>query len=260
MRVVAAALAVLAIATASGGDACAIVPEPSPIVSPLPWPESSAAGSSANGASLKEIGRIRVTTPLCKALVVTAAQTVAIETENDRRLAIAETTLRRIDLDRNELLKYQGVREITKQYVDLRTSALAGNQLMREFSEQAKAAPTFEQRDSLKTFADALDGALRRQRLLADDIGRLVAYLDAHPPISRDDREALIFDALRAQNTVRLSREIFDARIVGPFADVPDSLSNTARRAGIEIARGATLIDTDESAAAKRIEPAFSRC
>ena len=254
MRVVAAALAVLAIGIASGREARAIVPESSPS------PESRAAGSSATSAPLKEIGRIRVTTPLCKALVGTAARAVAIETENDRRLAIAETTLSTIDLDRNELLKYQGVREITKQYVDLRTSALAGNQLMRDFREQAKAAPTFEQRDSLKTFADALDGALRRQRLLADDIGRLVAYLDAHPPISRDDREELIFDALRAQNTVRLSREIFDARIVGPFADVPDSLSNAARRAGIEIARGATLIDTDESAAAKRIEPAFLRC
>lgn len=254
MRVVAAALAVLAIGIGSGREARAMVPEPSPS------PESRAAGSSAIDAPLKEIGRIRVTTPLCKALVGTAARAVAIETENDRRLAIAETTLSTIDLDRNELLKYQGVREITKQYVDLRTSALAGNQLMRDFREQAKAAPTFEQRDSLKTFADALDGALRRQRLLADDIGRLVAYLDAHPPISRDDREELIFDALRAQNTVRLSREIFDARIVGPFADVPDSLSNAARRAGIEIARGATLIDTDESAAAKRIEPAFLRC
>lgn len=254
MRVVAAALAVLAIGIGSGREARAMVPEPSPS------PESRAAGSRVIDAPLKEIGRIRVTTPLCKALVGTAARAVAIETENDRRLAIAETTLSTIDLDRNELLKYQGVREITKQYVDLRTSALAGNQLMRDFREQAKAAPTFEQRDSLKTFADALDGALRRQRLLADDIGRLVAYLDAHPPISRDDREELIFDALRAQNTVRLSREIFDARIVGPFADVPDSLSNAARRAGIEIARGATLIDTDESAAAKRIEPAFLRC
>ncbi len=254
MRVVAAALAVLAIGIGSGREARAMVPEPSPS------PESRAAGSRVIDAPLKEIGRIRVTTPLCKALVGTAARAVAIETENDRRLAIAETTLSTIDLDRNELLKYQGVREITKQYVDLRTSALAGNQLMRDFREQAKAAPTFEQRDSLKTFADALDGALRRQRLLADDIGRLVAYLDAHPPISRDDREELIFDALRAQNTVRLSREIFDTRIVGPFADVPDSLSNAARRAGIEIARGATLIDTDESAAAKRIEPAFLRC
>ena len=254
MKVVAAALAVLAIGIASGREARAMVPEPSPS------PESRAAGSSVIDAPLKEVGRIRVTTPLCKALVGTAARAVAIETENDRRLAIAETTLSTIDLDRNELLKYQGVREITKQYVDLRTSALAGNQLMRDFREQSKAAPTFEQRDSLKTFADALDGALRRQRLLADDIGRLVAYLDAHPPISRDEHAALIFDALRAQNNVRLSREFFDTRIVGPFVDVPDSLSKTAGRTGIEIARGATLIGTDESAAAKQIEPAFLRC
>ena len=254
MRVVTAAVAVLAIGIASGGQARATVPESSPS------PESRTAGSSAIGAPLKEIGRIRVTSPLCKALIGTAAQAVSIETENDRRLAIAETTLQTIDLDRNELLKYQGVREITKQYVDLRGSALAGNQLMREFREQAKAAPTSEQRDSLKTFADALDGALRRQRLLADDIGRLVAYLDAHPPISKDVHEALVFDALGTQNNVRLSREIFDARIVGPFVAVPDSLSRAARNTGSDIARRAESIGTDENAAAERIEPSFSRC
>ena len=254
MRVVTAALAVLAIGIASGREARAIVPESSPS------PESRAAGSSATSAPLKEIGRIRVTTPLCKALVGTAAQAVAIETENDRRLAIAETTLQTIDLDRNELLKYQGVREITRQYVDLRKSALAGHQLMRDFREQVKTAPNAEQRDNLKTFADALDGALRRQRALADDMGRLVAFLDAHPPISKEDHDALVFNALITQGDRRLSRQIFDPRVDGPLAVVPDSLSTTAKVAGIEITRRAEPIGSDEDAAAARIETAFSGC
>lgn len=250
MRVVVAALAVLALEIASGPDARAIAPDPLPIATPSASPD----------APLKEIGRIRVTTPLCKALVGAATRAVAIETENDRLLGIAENTLLTTDLDRNELAKYQGVREITKQYLDLRTSALAGNQSMRDFREQAKGAPTLEQRESLKTFADALDGALRRQRLLADDIGRLVSYLDAHPPLTPAEHEALVFDALRTQNEVRLSRAIFDSRIVGPFAGVPETLSTTARRTGTEIARRAESIASDEDAAAARIEPAFSRC
>jgi hypothetical protein len=263
MRVVAAVLAILAILAIGIGsrlEARAIVPEPSPIASPLPSPESRATGPSATGAPLKEIGRIRVSTPLCKALVGTAARAVAIETENDRRLAIAETTLQTTDLDRNELVKYQGVREITKQYVDLRTSALAGKQLMRDFREQAKTAATVEQRESLKIFADALDGALRRQRVLADDMGRLVAYLDAHPPISKEDHDALVFNALLTQSDLRLSRQIFDPRNDGPLAVVPDSLSTTAKNAGIEIARRAEPIGNDEDAAAARIDPAFSGC
>ena len=240
----------LAIASATQGSASGQVPAASD-ASPAP---------SSTDRPLKEIGRIRVTTPLCKALVGAAAQAVAIETENDRRLVIAENTLQTIDLDRNDLAKYQGVREITKQYVDLRKSALAGNQIMRDFREQAKTATTPEKRENFKTFADALDGALKRQRVLADDIGRLVAYLDAHPPISKDDHEALVFNALLTQGDRRFSRQIFDARTDGPLATVPDSLSATAKNAGLEIARRAEPIGSDEDAAAARIEPAFSGC
>ena len=216
--------------------------------------------TSGSERPLKEIGRIRVTTLLCKALVGSAVQAVAIETENDRRLMIAENTLKSIDLDRNELAKYQGVREITEQYVDLRKSALAGNQLMRDFREQAKAVTSPEQRENLESFASALDGALRRQRVLADDMGRLVAYLDAHPPISKDDHEALVFKALLTQGDLRLSRQIFDPRVDGPLAVVPDSLSTTAKTAGNEITRRAEPIGGDEDTAAARIETAFSGC
>lgn len=248
MRVVAASFVALALLVARAPEARAIAPDIVPVESPAP------------DAPLKEIGRIRVTTSLCRALVSAAAEAVAIEAENDRRLAIAETTLQTIDLDRNELSKYTGVREITKQYLALRDAALSGNHRMREFREQAKTASTLEQRDRFITFANALDGALRRQRLLADDIGTLVAYLDAHDPLPPDQHEKLVFNALLAQNDVRLSTQPFDARVVGPFASTSDSLSMTARKAGRAIAQRAEAIGSDEETAAARIEPAFERC
>ena len=260
MRVVAAALIVLALTLASGFEARAITPTSAPIGTPPPSAITNVAAPGVPSAALKEIGHIRVTTTLCKALVGEAARAVEIETENDGRLTMAERTLQTIDLDRNELVKYQGVREITRQYVDLRKSALAGNQIMRDFREQAKTAATVEHRENLKIFADALDGALRRQRVLADDMGRLVAYLDAHPPINKEDHEALVFHALLTENDLRLSRQIFDPRNDGPLAVIPDSLSTTAKSAGVEIAHRAEPIGEDEDAAATRIEQAFAGC
>ena len=260
MTVVTTGLAVLAIASASVRAAGVVAPESGLAARLSPSPAPSSAASNADGSPLKEIGRIRVTTPLCKVLVFAAAEAVAIETENDRRITTAVSTLQTIDLDRNELAKYQGVREITKQYAELLRSSLAGNQIMREFRQQAKTAATLEQRENFKSFADALDGALRRQRLLADDIGRLTAYLDAHPPITTADHTTLVFNALLAENDLRLSRQIFDARVDGPLANLPESLSTTAKSVGFEIARRAEPIDADERAASARIDPAFSRC
>ena len=260
MRTVVAGLAVLAIVSASGRAASAIAPEPDLIARPSPSLQPSNATPKADGTALKEIGRIRVTTPLCKSLIGAAVGAVSIETENDRRITTAANTLQTIDLDRNELAKYQGVREITKQYTELRQASLAGNQLMRNFREQARTATTPEQRENFKTFADALDGALRRQRLIAEDIGRLTAYLDAHPPVTTADHTTLVFNALLAENELRLSRQIFDARVDGPLANVPESLSTTAKNVGIEIAHRAEPIDNDERAATARIDSAFSRC
>lgn len=226
---------------------------PPPATNPAPAPKSTER-------PLREIGRIRVTTPLCKALVGDAVRAIDIETENDRRLAVAETTLQTVDLDSNQIVKHRGVQDITRQFVALRAAAVEGNGVLRDFRERAKAATTDEQRGNLKLFADSLDGALHRQKTLADDIGRLIAYLDAHEPIDKDAHDAMIFNALLLENDRRFPHTAFDVRDFGPLAGVPEPLSTTSKNAAAELAKRAEPIAADEDAAAARIDPAFAGC
>jgi len=229
--------------------ATATVVAPSPARSP----------SVTANAALREIGRVRVTSPLCKTLVGDAVRAIGIETENDRRLSDVENALRTVDLDANQIAKHRGTRELTKRYVDLRAAAVAGNGIMKQFRESAKDVPGDDQRASLGAFADAL-GALHRQKTLANDVGRLVAYLDTHEPIDKDAHDALVFDAILRENDSRSRHGRFDARDFGPFAVVPDSLSTTAKNAATELVTRALPIATDEDTAAARVEPAFARC
>ncbi|GAC1543441.1 MAG: hypothetical protein NVS3B16_09770 [Vulcanimicrobiaceae bacterium] len=221
---------------------------------------SASPPAAAESPALKEIGRVRVTSPLCKALVSDAVRAIGIETENGRRLADVETALRTADLDANQIVKHRGTQALSRQYVDLRAAAVAGNGIMKHFREDAKHAPSEEQRAALGAFADALDGALHRQKTLADDVGRLIAYLDTHEPIDKDTHDRLVFQAILQTGDLRYPLTAFDPRAFGPFATVPDSLSTTAKFAAEELARRAQPIGGDEDAAAARIEPAFERC
>lgn len=224
-------------------------------------PTAPAASPAPDAPALKEIGRVRVTGPLCKALVTSAVRSIEIETENDRKLSAIEATLATVDVDTSDLAKFRGTHDMTKAYVDLRASAVAGSALVKQFRSDAKTVPTDEQRASLASLADALDGALHRQRVLADDVGRFIAYLDAHEPITKDAHDSLVFDAIIADSDLRSPKTLFDRRSsFGPTANVPDPLSTTAKEASRELIERAKPIAGDEDAAAARIEPAFEKC
>lgn len=229
----------------------AVLPSPTP--APVP-------SNDASSGSLKTIGRIRVTSTLCKALVADAVHAVDIETQNDARLVDAEATLAIVDLDSSQIFKYRGIRDITKRFVTLRAAAVEGNALMRDFRDRAKTATNAQQRTDLLAFADALDGALHRQKILADDLGRFVAYLDAHEPIDKDTHDRQIFNAILLQNDGRFPHTAFDVRDFGPTAGVPDPLSVTAKNASAELIKRSAPIVGDEDAAGQKIEPAFASC
>lgn len=195
-------------------------------------------------------------------LVAHAVNAVDVVTQNDRRLALVEATLQTTDLDSSEIAKHRGINEITRQYVELRAAAVYGNGIMREFREQAKAVANYDQGANLTTFGDALDGALNRQKTLADAIGRLIAYLDSHPPIDRATHDQQIFDALLRNNDRRVTRAPFASHSgdFGPTADVPDPLSVTARNGGVELTKRALPVADDENTSAARMDDAFASC
>jgi hypothetical protein len=221
---------------------------------------SPSAAPASSAAPLKEIGRVRVTTPFCRELLAKASGAIAIENDNDARLSAAFYTLAHVDLDSSPIAKHRGTVDLTERFVELRKAAVDGNEIMRDFRERAKGASDPSQRDALITFANALDGALHRQKTLADDLGRLIAYLDAHEPLSKEDHDELVFEAIRAQGDARSPLTAFDPRAFGPTAGVPDMLSTTAKNASVDLQQRAEPIAEDETTAAARIDPAFSRC
>lgn len=221
--------------------------------------QPSAAPAPQTSAPLKEIEHIRVTSPLCKTLVGHATRAIDIETENDVRLAVAERTLQTLDFDGSEQRKFQSIAEVTRQYVALRAEAVRGGEMMRAFRQDAATASSDEQRADLATFADSLAGALHRQQVLADDVGRLIAYLDAHPPIDKDAHDRLVFEAIFRRNMRGFTRTPFDHGF-GPNYEVPDPLGVTASNASLELISRGEPIKNDEAVAAERIDAAFARC
>ncbi len=84
-----------------------------------------AAPSPTGQKPLTVIGRVRVTTTLCRALLGDARQAVQLETDNDGRVGSAVATLRTndLDLDSSMITKTRGAQELTRQFVALRAAA-----------------------------------------------------------------------------------------------------------------------------------------
>jgi len=237
-----AALVWLLAAPAAGG----------PAATPSPVPAAAAAATPAS--PLREIGSVRVTTPLCRALVERAGDAVALETENDARLDSVLTILGTIDLDSNQLAKQNGEKLLLDRYVALRETAVRGNGVMKQFRSLAATAPE-DRRAALDGFADALDGALHRQKIIADTLGRFVAYVEVHEPISDDEHDRMVFAQLLQQNgpgSIRAGLPTLD--------DLPPQISAVARDAGKDLSERAHRIADDENDAAARIDPAFMQC
>jgi len=224
------------------------VPGPTATTQPSPLP-------SATEAPLKEIGRVRVTTPLCKTLATHAGAAADVAFQDDRQITLTLGSLRTIDFDKNIIVKYRGANELRREYAALRAGAVQGDGEMQKFREALKAVTNDDQKAALAKFADALAGALNRQRKLAEDMGRYLAWLDSQEPLTdqqRSDTEKNIMMNLSNTNTPH-----------NPFGDfnmMPETLSHASKRAADELEIRATLIYRDEDTAADRIDPAFKGC
>jgi hypothetical protein len=224
----------------------------------LAGPVAPAPGTPAptpTPGPLRQIGTVRVTTPLCRALVERAGEAVAVETENDARLDTVIGSLGTIDLDSSQLAKQNGEKVLLDRYVALREAAVRGNGIMKQFRAEAATAPE-DRRAALEQFADALDGALHRQKIIADTLGRFVAYVETHEPISNEEHDRMVFATLLQQNGASHSA----GGAQPTLDDLPPQLSAVAKDASKDLAERARRIADDENDAATRMDPAFTQC
>jgi len=276
------------IAAIAIGPAGTAAPVAQPAAGPPAVAPSPGAADAANAAHpLKEIGRVRVTTPFCKSALEVADVGIDIALENDLRIANIEGTFRRAQLDQGVPSKGAAIADLRKQYVVLRASAVAGDGVMKRLKELGGRAPTAEQARAMLGFADALSAAIYRQKELADVIGRTITILENHPIVTDEQHERMIQAAIRQSNGYnpitldsgahgdddedqRVALDLADEQAslnrgnrnasAGAAASVLDPATVLSIDAATDLQKRAIPVTTDENTASDRIDAAFNAC
>jgi hypothetical protein len=152
--------------------------DPAPAASTAPA-TSTVPGTTAAArpTPLTEIGRVRAL-PACVPIVAHANGAITQALDNDRTLAIISTNLHNTDYDKlNFLQRRNAIEALMKQAEAMRNASSAGDAEVKKLREYAKTSPDPKRQEELKTFADALGGALNRQKKAAVEFMRDITIL-----------------------------------------------------------------------------------
>lgn len=145
---------------------------------PAPTASGAPAAPANAGPPLKEIGRV-TSSAMCTAIVVRANSAIGAALRNDQTVTMAVSTLRRADLDTtNPIDKNRTMRDIERLANDLRMSAGNAEGQIKKLREMSAQATDPQRKADLKEFADALGGALFRQKRIGSDMQRMLAIIE----------------------------------------------------------------------------------
>ncbi len=148
-----------------------------PIIIALAADPTPAPSGAAAPTPLKEIGRVRAL-PACVPIVAHANGAITEALENDRTLAVLSTNLHNTDFDRlNFIQRRNAIEALLKNAEAISKAAKAGDAEVKRLRELAVNSPDPKRKEELKTFADALGGALYRQQKAAVELQKDVAIL-----------------------------------------------------------------------------------
>ncbi|HEV3088979.1 MAG TPA: hypothetical protein VGX96_17335 [Candidatus Elarobacter sp.] len=234
-----------------------------PIIVALAAAEPAAAASSAPATSsaptpLKEIGRVRAL-PACVPIVAHANGAITQALDNDRTLAIITNNLHATDFDKlNFIQRRNAIDALMKQAEAMRVASSAGDVEVKKLREYAVNSPDPNRKAELKAFADALGGALYRQKKAAVEFMRDVVIIRGREE-AQEAREIMRRDNPVPPNSTAQSMAN-TATFSGPLPQ-PNPLYNKQMQAigdtMDELTRG---ILTDEGIAADHSIAATSGC
>jgi hypothetical protein len=148
-----------------------------PLVLAFAGEPSPAPAATQRPTPLTEIGRVRAL-PACVPIVAHANGAITQALDNDRTLAIITTNLHNTDFDKlNWLQRRNAIEALMRQAESMRNATSAGDAEVKKLREYAVNSPDPQRKAELKTFADALGGALYRQKKAAVEFMRDVAIL-----------------------------------------------------------------------------------
>jgi len=217
--------------------------------SPSPAPTSTAP------SPLKEIGHVRATTAFCRSALQHTLAGISVVLDNDVRLGDAAITMRQVYNDGNPVATNNRLRTLLGDYVALRDATLNARRSIKQLKSQAEHASSDAQKAALVSLANALDGALMRQKILGDVVGRFTLYADSHQPIEDEKLARMLIDPSRPGQELTFPRSA-----IGPVSAAPSQLWTSPKHDIDEIEQSVPLLNGDEQTAADRIDPAFSGC
>ncbi|MEA2785194.1 MAG: hypothetical protein QOF71_1298 [Candidatus Eremiobacteraeota bacterium] len=166
-----------------------------PIIVALAADPTPGPSSAARPTPLTEIGRVRAL-PACVPIVAHANGAITDALENDRTLSVIATNLRGTDFDKLNFIQRRNTLErMLRQAEAIAKAAKAGDAEVKRLREYAVNSPDPKRKEELKTFADALGGAIYRQQKAAVEVQRDILIMR-----NRDDalqmKEIINDDAL----------------------------------------------------------------
>ncbi len=203
---------------------------------------------------LKEIGRVRAL-PACTTLVVHANSAIDSALRNDNALAVSVNRLKHVDLDANALSRSRGLNELMGISRDMRKRAVEAEGEVNRLREIASTSEDSTRKEELKTFADALGGAVFRQKRAADDLARFVAITEGRVAKAEATQDMQTGGDL----TDAMMRPRSNATLP-PYSPSPLYLNETAREAAKDFEARIALIVADEAKAADHSIGATSGC
>ncbi len=227
-----------------------------PIVVALAANDPAPAASSApRPTPLTEIGRVRAI-PACVPIVAHANGAITQALDNDRTLAVMTTNMRNTDFDKlNFMQRKNAIEVLTKQAELMRIASSAGEAEVKKLREFAANSADSARKEELKTFADALGGALYRQKKAAVELQRDVAVLQGR----EDAAEAR--GLMRAANPVPpFAGAIAAANTPSILPGVPDSYNKQFKGMSDTLDDLTRGIRMDEGTAADHSIAATSGC
>lgn len=228
---------------------------------PSPVPSASAQPPS----TLKEIGRIQ-SLSVCPAIVVHANSAIGAVLDNDAQLALTVNRLRTTDLDTdNVIAKHNGMTDLATLAGRLRMGAAAGTGEIKRLRAIAGETADPARKAELKAFADALGGALARQRKIGTDLDRMLAIIDGRRAVEEVNTDDLAGqrDALASPGQAAGPRGSIPQDVVmrSPVAGPERGIFNpTLRDVADEFAARSSAILVDEGTAADHALGATTGC
>jgi hypothetical protein len=226
-----------------------------PIVLALATDPGPAASSTPRPTPLTEIGRVRAL-PACVPIVAHANGAITQALDNDRTLAIIANNARNTDFDKlNFLQRRNAVEAMMQQAEAIRVASSSGDLEVKKLREYAAASSDPERKAELKAFADALGGALYRQKKAAVEFMRDVTIMRGR------EEAAEARDIMRRDNPVppgAAAQAIANTPAMLPGS--PDSYNKLFKLIGEDLDALSQAVQLDEGRAADHSIAATSGC